>query len=177
MIFTFETDYDQKALSVMAKCLRKTARKARSRRSHIFGWIVIVLAVLLSFASGEEGFAVNFKNVITWIAAAVILITLIFEDRLNGYFAGKRMLKGTEKAIASFDTEQTDMFSSETSVGKSEFSYEKIIMIAETSGYFVFVFSANHAQVYDKSSLTGGTESEFRRFIGEKTNQPIVFVK
>ncbi len=177
MVYTFETTYHQKALSVMAKCLRKTARKARSRRSHIFGWIVFALAVLLSFSSGEEGFKVGFQNIITWIAAAVILITLIFEDRLNGYFAGKRMLKGTEKAIATFDTDKVDTFSSETSVGKSEFSYEKIVLIAETSGYFVFVFSANHAQIYEKSSLAGGTESEFRNFISEKTNQPITYVK
>ena len=55
MQYTFETAYDQKTLSVMAKCIRKTVRKARSKRSHLFGWLVVALALLLSLSSGEEG--------------------------------------------------------------------------------------------------------------------------
>ena len=90
MQYRFETTYDQTALSVMAKCIRKTARKSKSRRSHIFGWIVVVLALFLSFSSGEEGFSITFNKVITWIAALAIIAALIFEDQLNGYFSGKR---------------------------------------------------------------------------------------
>ena len=92
MQYTFQTDYNQKSLSVMAKCIRKTARAKRSKRSHIFGWIVIALALLLSFSSGDEGFTITFRAVITWIAAAVMLFVLLFEDQINGYFAKKRML-------------------------------------------------------------------------------------
>ena len=42
--------------------------------------------------------------------------------------------------------------------------------------FFVFVFSASHAQLYDKRSLQGGTADEFRRFIEAatgKTVQPV----
>lgn len=177
MQFTFETEYNQKSLSVMAKCIRKTARTKRSKRSHILGWIVIALALLLSFSSGDEGFTITFRVVITWIAAAVMLIVLLFEDQINGYFARKRMLKGTEKAISTFNTEKPDMFVSETEVGKSEFSYGKITMIAETDRYFVFVFSASHAQVYDKNTLSGGTVNEFRDFITEKTSKTVLPIK
>lgn len=177
MKFTFETEYNQKALSVMAKCIRKTARAKHSKRSHIFGWIVIALALLLSFSSGDEGFTITFRVVITWIAAALMLIVLLFEDKINGYFARKRMLKGTEKAVAVFDTEIPDMFVSQTEVGKSEFNYDRIVMIAETDRYFVFVFSASHAQVYDKSNLSGGSVSEFREFIVERTGKAIVPVR
>ena len=173
MKFTFETEYNQKALSVMAKCIRKTARAKHSKRSHIFGWIVIALALLLSFSSGDEGVVITFKTVITWVAVAVMLIVLLFEDKINGYFARKRMLKGTEKAVATFDTEIPDMFVSQTEVGKSEFNYDKIAMIAETDLYFVFVFSTSHAQVYDKNSLSSGTTSEFRSFITQKTGKAI----
>lgn len=177
MQFTFETKYNQKSLSVMAKCIRKTARAKHSKRSHIFGWIVIALALLLSFSSGDEGFTITFRTVITWLAAAAMLMVLLFEDQINGYFARKRMLKGTEKAVSTFDTENPDMFVSETEVGKSEFSYGKIAMIAETDRYFVFVFSASHAQVYDKNSLSGGTVNEFREFITQRTEKPVVQVK
>ena len=177
MQYTFQTDYNQKSLPVMAKCIRKTARAKRSKRSHIFGWIVVALALLLSFSSGDEGFTITFRTVITWIAAAVILIVLLFEDKINGYVARKRMLKGTERATSIFDTERPDMFISETEVGKSEFSYDKIAMIAETDRYFVFVFSANHAQVYDKNNLSGGTVNAFREFITERTEKTVVKVK
>ena len=177
MKFTFETEYNQKALAVMAKCIRKTARAKHSKRSHIFGWIVIALALMLSFTSGDDGFVITFKTVITWVAAAVMLIVLLFEDKINGYFARKRMLKGTEKSVATFGAENPDMFISQTEVGKTEFNYDKIAMIAETDRYFVFVFSASHAQVYDKNSLSDGTVNEFRDFIAERTWKTVISVR
>ena len=176
MQFTFETNYNQKTLSVMAKCIRKIARKAKSKRSHLFGWIVVALALFLSFVSGEEGFVIDGKKILTWMVAAIIVITLFFEDYINGYFAKKRLLKGTEKAVSVFDT-AADTFTSETAVGKSEFAYERILYVAETNDYFVFIFSENHAQIYDKNSCTGGSIEEFKRFLSEKTGKPVVTVK
>ena len=177
MKFTFETEYNQKTLSVMAKCIRNTVRKKKSKRSHIFGWIVLVLALLLSFSSGDEGFVIDSRKVITWIAALAILIALIFENQINGYFARKRILPGTEKAVSTFDTENTGSFFSETAVGKTEFSYDRIGLIAETTEYFVFLFSQSHAQIYDKNNISGGTAQEFRNFISEVTKKEIITVK
>ena len=176
MEYTFESLYNQEALTIMAKCLRKTVRRKKSKRSHIFGWIVVILAVILSVASDAESFAIDFKKVITWTAALAIVISFIFEDWLNGYFAKKRMLKGTEKSTSTFDTEIANAFVSETAIGKSEFSYDKVAQIAETERYFVFIFSENHAQVYDKVSISGGTVDEFREFISKVTNKTVFFV-
>lgn len=175
MQFRFETAYNQQSLSIMAKCLRKTVRKSKSKRSHIAGWIIVALAIFLSFASGESG--IDLRKIVTWTAAAVIVIALLFEDQMNGYFARKRLLKGTEYAVATFDPEISDSFVSETTIGKSEFSYDKILLIAETQQYFVFLFSASHAQIYDKDNLTGGSVNDFRNFISEKTGKPIVPVR
>ena len=176
MKYTFETLYNQEALTIMAKCLRKTVRRKKSKRSHIFGWIVVILAVILSVASDAESFAIDFKKVITQTAALAIVVSFIFEDWLNGYFAKKRMLKGTEKSTSTFDTEIATAFISETVIGKTEFSYEKVDQIAETERYFVFIFSENHAQVYDKVSISGGTVDEFREFISKVTNKTVVIV-
>ncbi len=176
MQYTFETLYNQEALTVMAKGLRKTIRKKKSKRSHLFGWIVVALAILLPFISGEDGLTLDLRTIITWTAGIAIIVALIFEDQLNGYFARKRMLKGTEKAISTFDTENINGFVSETEIGKSAFSYDKIVQVAETGKYFVFVFSENHAQVYDKSSLSGGTVDEFKSFISKATNKTVVSV-
>ena len=176
MEYTFETLYNQEALTIMAKCLRKTVRRKNIKRSHIFGWIVVILAVILSVVSDTESFAIDFKKVITWTVALAIVVSFIFEDWLNGYFAKKKMLKGTEKSTSTFDTEIATAFISATAIGKSEFSYDKVAQIAETERYFVFIFSENHAQVYDKVSISGGTVDEFREFISKVTNKTVVIV-
>jgi len=174
MEFIFETTYSQKALTTMAKGVRKTARKKRIKRSHIFGWIVIALALLLTLADIKDGIQFTANIIITLFAALVIFIVLIFEDKINGYIAGKRMLPGTEKSKAIFTEEG---FFSETEVGKTEWNYDRILVLAETKDYFIFVFSASHAQVYDKNNLSGGTAQEFRQFICERTGKTMTTIK
>ena len=49
--------------------------------------------------------------------------------------------------------------------------YSNIVALAQTEGYFVFVFGKNHGQVYDKAGISGGTAEQFRRFIEDKTGQ------
>ncbi len=166
MEFTFETEYNAKALAAMAKGLRKTIRKKHSRRSHIFGWIVTVLGILLVIAD----FALDFRTVITSLAILMIFLVLLFEDRINGWVAKKRLLPGTEKATAVFTEEE---FVSTTEVGTTQWRYDKILLLGETADYFVFIFSMSHAQVYDKRSITGGTAEEFRGFIEERTGKKV----
>ena len=170
MEFKFETAYNQEAITVMAKALRKTVRKKRSHRSHIFGVLVIILALLLTLPLGGKAFVLDFKTIITWLVAAILCFTLIFEDKINGYVARKRMLPGLEKAIVTFNEEG---YRSETELGSSEFKYGSIMLLAETADYFVFVFSQSHAQVYDKKSIVGGTIEEFRAFIQNATGKEI----
>ena len=172
--FTFETTYNQKAMTTMARALRKTVRKKHSRRSHIFGWIITVLAVLLVLPIGEREVVFNFRTVITWAVIVIIVATLLFEDWINGYIARKRMLPGTAFALCTFGE---DDYVSETKAGKTEWKYENIETIAETKDYFVFLFWKNHAQVYDKSSLQGGSIEAFRTFLMQKTEKEIWSVK
>ncbi|MBE6542178.1 MAG: YcxB family protein [Ruminococcaceae bacterium] len=170
MEFKFETAYNQEALTVMAKTIRKTARKKRNRRSHIFGVIVIILALLLTLPLGDREFVIDFRTILTWLVVAILIFTLIFEDRINGYVARKRMMPGLDKAVVTFSE---DGYHSETEIGTSEFKYNTIMMLAETADYFVFVFSQSHAQVYNKKSITGGTVEEFREFIKNATGKEI----
>ena len=172
--FTFETTYNQKAMTTMARALRKTVRKKHSRRSHIFGWIITVLAVLLVLPIGEREVVFNFRTVITWAVIVIIVATLLFEDWINGYIARKRMLPGTAVALCTFGE---DGYVSETKAGKTEWKYDNIETIAETKDYFVFLFGKNHAQVYDKNSLQGGSIEEFRTFLVKKTEKEFWSVK
>ncbi|MBR5875193.1 MAG: YcxB family protein [Oscillospiraceae bacterium] len=171
MNFSFVTQYNREAVATMAKALRKTVRRKKSRRSHIIGVAVILLALLLALPFGNENNPFEFKDAITLAVAAILGLTLIFEDRINGDIAMKRMLPGLKSSKAVFGE---DSYTSETEVGTSEFRYDNIVMLAENSDYFVFIFSANHAQVYDKNSLSGGTARQFREFITKKTGREIL---
>ena len=170
MEFIFDTMYDKQALTAMARALRKTMRKKSSRRSHIFGVLVIVLVLMLCAASGFE---LSFRNFINLLVAAVMIIALIWEDRLNGYFAGRKMLPGMKRSVTTF---KEDGYHSHTELGDSDFPYANIKGLAETKDHFVLLFSRNHAQIYDKRGLAGNA-SQFRKFIEEKTGCVIEYVK
>jgi len=163
MEFTFRTVYDQKATTAMARALRKTIRKKHSRRSHVFGWIVVVLTIMLMISAGIR---FDVRTIVTGGAVAFLLAALVWEDRINGWVARKRMLPGMSDNTSVFGDEG---YHTENPVGKTDWSYGNIDVIAEDDDYFAFIFGKNHAQVYDKSSISGGTADEFRTFIKEKT--------
>lgn len=157
-LFSFETDYDMNTFISMARALRMTIRKKHSKRSHIFGWGVVVLGIAFTFLGDVR--------VLHITAIAAIALALLFEDRLNGWIAMKRMLKGMEKVKSDF---YEDRYVSATDIGTTEWHYDKIKAIAEDKDYFIFLFSESHTQAYDKRKMTGGTGVDFRNFIMQKT--------
>ncbi|MBQ8746272.1 MAG: YcxB family protein [Clostridia bacterium] len=171
MLFKIQTGYSHKALTAMAKALRKTTRTAKSRRTRIFGVLVIVFALFLTLPKSGEPFNVDMKMILTWTVVLIMILAFVFEDTLNGYVAKKRLLPGMTEAETTF---YEDHYCTLTNVGKSEFSYGNITDIAETEEYFVFLFGKNHAQVYEKKSITGGTESAFGAFIEKATGKKII---
>ena len=171
MKFTFVTEYTQTAVTAMAKALRKTVRSKRNRRSRLFGIIVVIFALFLLLPTGDEKFVSDFRTLITLAAVAVLVFTLIFEDRINGYIAIKRMLPGLKSSTVTFSQ---DSYFSQTELGSSQFSYDNIVALAENNDYFVFIFSNSHAQVYDKKSQSGGTAEDFRSFIQTVTEKEII---
>lgn len=175
MEFWFETTYDQKGLTAMARALRKTIRKKRSRRSHIFGWCIVALAVLLTAAQrllDEPPWTL--RDTLN-CGVGVILVAILFtEDQVNAFFAKKKMLPGTSSAKSVFTEEG---YTSTTEAASTEFRYEAVRQVCETPDYFVLLFSRQHGQIYDKATLTGGTVDEFRTFITEKTGKPVAYIK
>ena len=157
-LFSFETDYDMNTFISMARALRMTIRKKHSKRSHIFGWGVVVLGIAFIFLGDVRLLHIT--------AIAAIALALIFEDRLNAWVAMKRMLKGMEKARSDF---YEDRYVSATDIGTTEWHYDKIKALAEDKDYFIFIFSESHTQAYDKRKMSGGTVADFRDFIMQKT--------
>ncbi len=155
----------------MAHALRKTVRKKHSRRSHFFGFLLMAVLLCLIIAPGETGWTLTSKKVLDFVLLVLMVLVHLFEDRLNGYIARKRMIAGANRSKTVFSE---DCYRSETDIGKTEWSYKTTRMIAEDNRYFVFLFDYNHAQVYDKQHLSGGTEAEFRAFLTEKTGKEII---
>ena len=167
----FETDYNMETLTAMAQGLRKTVRRKRSRRVHIFAAVVLVLGILTILATVAGGEPLGASGVVTLL---VVILVSLFEDRLNAWFARKRLLPGTEHAVATFEE---DGYVSATGVTESRFSYAQIVAVAETARYFVFALSSHHTQAYDKRTIRGGSVEDFRAFIAEKTGKLVENIK
>ena len=174
MEFRFETKYDQKGLTAIARALRKTIRKKWSRRSHIFGWCVVALAALLVGVQLLLGEPWTLRDTLNCGVVVILIAVLLTEDQVNAFAAKKKMLPGTSSAKSVF-TE--DSYTSATEAASTEFHYETVQQVCETAEYFVFLFSRQHGQIYDKATLSGGTVEEFRTFITEKTGKPIAYIK
>lgn len=174
MEFRFETKYDQKGLTAMARALRKTIRKKRSRRSHIFGWCVVVLDILLIAAQRMVDEPWTFRNTLSLGVGVILIVILLTEDQVNAFFAKKKMLPGTSFATCVFAEE---CYTSTTEVAVTEFHYESVQQVCETADYFVLLFGQQHGQIYDKATLSGGTAEDFRTFITEKTGKPVAYIK
>lgn len=173
MEFTFDITYDQKTVAAMVHALRKTHRKKRSRRSRIFGWIVMAFGLLLAISD----FANARADIGTWVTLVTILVLLavfVWEDAINAFFARKRTLPGLMHIHAVFGE---DNYRTETEMGNTEWFYANILSVVELPEYFVFLFDKNHAQIYTKAGMTGGSPEEFRAFLAEKTGKEILFVK
>ena len=170
MEFCFETKYDQRGLTVMARAQRKTVRKKHSRRSHIFAWCVVALDVLLLALRWRSGTLWSLRGILTLVVGVILVLALLTEDRVNAFAAKKNMLPGVASARCVFTEEG---YTSATEIAVTEFRYEAVQQICETADYFVFLLSQHHGQIYDKAALRGGTVEEFRTFITEKTGKPV----
>ncbi len=170
MEFRFETDYDRKALTVLCRALRLSVRKKHSRRTHIFGWCVVALGILMIALSLKNQEPWSLPNTFTAAVILLLLVVLCREDQLNARVSQRNLLPGTEHAVSVFGPEG---YETTTEAATSEFHYDAVQCICETPDYFVLFLGKRHGQLFDKRSLTGGTLEEFRAFLTEKTGTPI----
>ena len=166
MEFSCKTIHNQKALTAMARAVRKTIRAKSARRTQIFAWVIIALSLLSIYISWGKPWHVAAN---LFVIVALLLINWK-QDALNGYCAKRRALPGVECADMVF---YPDCYEVQISGAVTRWQYEKILAIAETKGYILFVMGRNHAQALDKAGLTGGTVEEFRKFLASTTGKQI----
>ena len=149
MEFRFETDYNLETLTAMAKGLRQTVRKKRSRRTRIFAGIVLAIGLVSTALSIVSKEPLRARNLLVPLAMLNVIYASLQEDRLNGRVAKRNVLPG----------------------------YAQIRAVAELPRYLVLALSNNQAQAFDKESLSGGTIEEFRAFLADKTGKTVQQIK
>ncbi len=172
MEFKFNTVYDREALCAMSKGLRKTIRKKSDLYLKIISLIVIAVAILITIP-WKGTFEPDMPMFITWAAAIVLFVTMVFEDKINGYFAAKKAIKGSSTVSSTF---MESGYETAGELGTTAWKYENMAEIAEVRDYFVVAFDKFHAQAYDKRTIEGGTSEEFREFLRTKTGKDIKLV-
>lgn len=146
----------------MARAVRKTIGAKRNRMIRLYAWIMIGLLLVSLWLSWGSAW----QTVLHCAVIAALLLISWKEDALNGYFAKRKALPGTEIADTVF---YADHYLVKTAAAESKWQYDKILALAETQDYLVFVMGKNHASAMEKAALEGGSISEFCRFIEEKS--------
>lgn len=166
MEFTCRTTYNQTALTAMARAVRKTVRAKVSRRSRLYALVIIGLLLVSLWLSWGK----IWQTAANCVIIAALLLIRWKEDAINGFFAKRKALPGTDTADTTF---YPDHFLVKTTAAESRWQYDKILALAETKYYFLFVMGKNHALAMEKVNLEGGNITEFCRFIEEKSGQKI----
>ena len=144
------TTYDRRALSALARALRKTVRRTRSRLLRVWCWVLLVLSLLSAWVSwGEWG-----------------TVALNGADAINAFFARRDALPGMEVCTVRFLEEH---YETKIAGAATQWQYSKLLRLAENDRYLVLILGKNHGQLCDKEELTGAAPEELRAFLEQKT--------
>ena len=166
MEFTFKMNYDRKAMTIMARAMRKGLQEEQDKKSRIIGWVFVALTVLILL----------FSNTFGWVQiAACVLIAcfagyLIWQDQINGFLALKKLPVKMRTGKWLF---REDGYFSDTEAGESDYSYKNIFMMVESQGYMFLVFHEGTAHIIDLSTIQGGTAADFRKLLRRQTSLTI----
>ena len=168
MDFSFETLYDQRALTAVAKAIRKIFRRKNSIFMRIFGICFIAFGIYKSSPLSGNAFDFSVGGVLGYVALLMIMVAVFFEDSVNGMIARTRLPRGEFIVDAQFDEE---LFHLHTQTNSNTMQYQRIRYLTETKYYYIFIFNEHHAEVFEKDTLAGITDREFRQFMLDKTGK------
>lgn len=166
MEFTLEMNYDIKAMTAMAKGVRKTILEEKDKKSRIIGWVFVVLAALILLFADTFGW----MQILAALLVACFACYLIFQDQVNGFLALRRLPAKMRKGIWLF---REDGYFSDSEAGESDYSYERIFTLVECGDYLLLCFDNSQAQILNMTTLKGGTPQELRRLLRRKTDLTI----
>ena len=158
MELTFEMNYNQKAMTAMARAIRTGLQEEQDRKSKIIGWGFVALTVLILLMSESFGW----MQIVACVIIAGFAAYLIWQDQVNGWLAMKKLPEKMRTGTWLF---REDGYFSDTEAGESDYSYENIFLIVESGDYMILVFHEGAAHIIDMSTIQGGTAADFRKLL------------
>ena len=169
MEFTCKTVYDHRALAAMSRALRKTLRKRIDCGLKVFAGVVTVIALITILDPTQSLWVRGLYGILVFL----MLFVQWKGDSLNAIFAKRKALPGTEVCRARF---VPDHYETVTAGAATQWQYDRVLALVETSRYFIFILGRNHAQAFEKRCLERGSEAEFRTFLEQKTGKNVQYI-
>ena len=166
MELSLDMNYNQKAMTAMAKAMRVVLQAEQDKKSKIIAWIFIGLAAVILLTSQQVGW----MQIAAGILVALFVLYLIFQDQVNGFLALKKLPEKMRSGVWLF---REDGYFSNTEAGESDYSYQNIFAIVESEGYIFLVFHNGEAQILELAAIKGGTADDLRRLLRKKTSLTI----
>lgn len=167
-MFTVEQTYDLATLTALCRASRKTVRRVW-RVFRVVFWVILAAGTLL-FAAMLALQLYEPDDIVMPISLAVLLLLMIFEDKLNAWVTQRRMLPGTAHSTTVF---ADDVYTVTTDTTETKYQYENITSLCETDRYFIFFLGKRHGQVFDKQGFRQGDPDAFRVWLGQKTGKTV----
>ena len=166
MEFTFDLNYDLKAMTAMAKAIRVGLQEEQNKKSKIIGWGFVAMTILILLFSKTFGW----MQIAACIIIALFAAYLVWQDQVNAYFALRKLPAKMRTGRWLF---RDDGYFSDTEAGESDYSYKNIFIMVESQGYMILVFHEGRAHIIDMSTIQGGTAQDFRRLLRRETSLTI----
>lgn len=163
MEYQLEIRYDHKAMTTMAKGIRKALQEEYYRKSTIIGCLFIGVGAVILLTSPRFGF----QQIIAVIALVLWALYMALQDQVHGILAKMKIPAGMKKGMWTFCE---DGFFSTTEKGISGFDYDSIYAMIECDGYLILCFSDSKGQIFDLTQLTESDATGLRKLLRKKTS-------
>ena len=136
-----------------------------------------IFGIILVISAAESGaMLVHAVTVQAGDGCAVILLLLLVqlkEDALNAFFARRWAMPRLEDCDTCF---YSDYYETRFPGSVTQWQYDRILHLAETSRYIILILGKNHAQACGKADLAGGSVEAFRSFLEQKTGKETQYI-
>ena len=171
-MFTVEQTYTIHTMTALNRAARKTVRRWYNLLRAAVWLILLVSAgtMLLSIAYGLFGL----DDWIFPVAIAVMVLFLVFDDKLNGWISLRQLLPGSAHSTTVF---ADDAYTVTTDTTVTEYRYENVTALCEAGDYYIFFLGNKHGQCFDKRGFTKGDPEAFRVWLEQKTGKTFQKIK
>ena len=168
-MIVIQTTLDRRAMTALARAVRKTLRRGRNGPVRMLAWFVVLIESFLTtvyLRGGQDGWQTNV------LLGLIMLVCILGEDWANGLVALRQISPDCREVNATFQEDNT--FVCRSQAGEEWRLYQQIKIGVEMADWFILLLEGGRGQVFSKEGFTWGTPEEFRARIQEKTGLKIL---